>query len=130
MDYYTDVAISIPSDEYFAKYLEDSWGIFENEEYSVPKSRVRYLIGLVRIRLLAISNNNLEDFMLRKIFKDFDIDGSGAICLDELTAMLAKLSISFETKEVQAILNELDLNKSGMIEFDEFAAFLLYDPYK
>lgn len=68
--------------------------------------------------------------MLRKIFKDFDLNQSGAITLDELTAMLAKLGISVERKYISAMLRELDTNKSGQLEFEEFSTFLLYDPYK
>lgn len=51
--------------------------------------------------------------MLRKIFKDFDLNQSGSITIDELTAMLAKLGISVERKYIQAMLRELDSNKSG-----------------
>jgi Ca2+-binding EF-hand superfamily protein len=38
-----------------------------------------------------ISNSSQEEFVLRKIFKDFDTNNSGAITIDELGAMLAKL---------------------------------------
>jgi Ca2+-binding EF-hand superfamily protein len=68
--------------------------------------------------------------MLRKIFKEFDLNNSGAITLDEMTAMLAKLGISVERKYINAMMRELDTNKTGMLEFEEFANFLLYDPYK
>jgi Ca2+-binding EF-hand superfamily protein len=51
--------------------------------------------------------------MLRKIFKDFDTNGSGAITLDELTAMLAKLGISVERKFVNGLMKALDENKTG-----------------
>ena len=84
----------------------------------------------MRQRLLAISNNNQEEFVLRKIFKDFDANGSGAITIDELMGMLAKLGISVERKYVNGILKELDQNKTGMLEFEEFTTFLLYSPYK
>ena len=76
------------------------------------------------------SNNSQEEYTLRKIFKDFDSNGSGTITLDELTAMLAKLGISIERKYVSGLLKIIDTNQSGMIEFEEFAAFIIYDPYK
>lgn len=85
---------------------------------------------MMRQRLLVLSNNSQEEYILRKIFKDFDLNQSGSITLDELTAMLAKLGISVERKYIQAMLRELDSNKTGMLEFEEFATFLLYDPYK
>jgi Ca2+-binding EF-hand superfamily protein len=77
-----------------------------------------------------LSNNNQEEFVLRKIFKDFDTNGSGAITIDELLGMLAKLGISVERKYANGILKVLDQNKSGQLEFEEFTTFLLYSPYK
>jgi Ca2+-binding EF-hand superfamily protein len=67
---------------------------------------------------------------LRKIFKDFDSNGSGSITIDELLAMLAKLGISVERKYANGMMKELDQNKTGMLEFEEFTTFLLYSPYK
>jgi len=67
---------------------------------------------------------------LRKIFKDFDVNGNGAITMDEMMAMLAKLGISVDRKYITAMMRELDANKSGMLEFEEFQTFLIYDPYK
>ena len=47
-----------------------------------------------------------------------------------MTAMLAKLGISVERKYINAMMRELDTNKTGMLEFEEFLTFILYDPYK
>jgi Ca2+-binding EF-hand superfamily protein len=112
-DYYTDLAMSTPSDDYFVGMMESVWCMAEDEENSVFKDSIKQLIGLMRQRLLAISNNNQEEFVLRKIFKDFDTNGSGAITEDELMGMLAKLGISVERKYVSGILKELDQNKTG-----------------
>jgi Ca2+-binding EF-hand superfamily protein len=68
--------------------------------------------------------------MLRKIFKDFDLNQSGTLTIDEMGAMLAKLGISVDRKYINAIMRELDTNKTGMLEFEEFVTFLIYDPYK
>lgn len=79
---------------------------------------------------MALSNSSGEEFVLRKIFKDFDVNGNGCITIDEMLAMLAKLGISVERKYINAMMKVLDTNKTGTLEFEEFAAFLLYDPYK
>ena len=50
--------------------------------------------------------------------------------MDEIAAMLASLGISVERRYLTAILNHLDTNKSGGIEFEEFKVFIIYDPYK
>jgi Ca2+-binding EF-hand superfamily protein len=85
---------------------------------------------MMRQRLLVLSNHSEEEFQLRKIFKSFDLNNSGTITVDELAAMLAKLGILAEKKYIQAMMNKMDTNKSGMIEFAEFINIVLYDPYK
>lgn len=130
VDYYTDLAMSTPSDEYFVQMMESVWCTSEDEENAIFKDKVKALIQMMRQRLLMISNNSQEEFVLRKIFKDFDTNNSGTITVDELGAMLAKLQISVERKYISAMIKTLDTNNSGMLEFEEFATFLLYDPYK
>jgi Ca2+-binding EF-hand superfamily protein len=130
VDYYTDLAMSTPSDEYFVQMMESVWCTSEDEENGIFKDKVKALVSMMRQRLLMISNSSQEEFVLRKIFKDFDSNGSGTITIDELGAMLAKLQISVERKYISAMIKVLDKNNSGMLEFEEFANFLLYDPYK
>jgi Ca2+-binding EF-hand superfamily protein len=100
VDYYTDLAMSTPSDEYFVAMMESVWCMGEDEENSIFIDKVRQLISLMRQRLLVISNSSQEEYVLRKIFKDFDLNCSGTITLDEMAAMLAKLGISVERKYI------------------------------
>ncbi|MFS8160030.1 MAG: hypothetical protein ACMG6E_07435 [Candidatus Roizmanbacteria bacterium] len=58
VDYYTDLAMSTPSDDYFVGVLESAWCITENEEDKVFLDKVREIVGLMRQRLLVISNNS------------------------------------------------------------------------
>lgn len=105
--------MSVPSDEHFVKVLEQTWGISEEEEAAISRDKVRELINLMRQRLLVFSNSSHEEFVLRKIFKDFDLNKSGAITSDEMQAMLAKLGILVEKKYVNAMMKVLDTSKSG-----------------
>jgi len=34
-DYYTDLSISLPSDDYFVQMMESTWGICEHEDTGV-----------------------------------------------------------------------------------------------
>ena len=128
--YYTDLAMGIPSDEYFARQLESTWGVAEDEQSSVFKDEVRRLIGMLRQRLLTLTAKSYEEFTLRKIFKQFDLNNSNTITLDELAAMLAKLGISVDRKFLVGMMKKLDTNGTGVIEFDEFANLIVNDPYK
>ena len=85
---------------------------------------------MTRQRLMVISNNSEEEFKLRSIFKNFDLNNSGAISIEELAAMLAKLGIIVDRTYIEAMFKALDGNGNGVIEFNEFANLVLYNPYK
>lgn len=129
-EFYSDLAMTIPNDDYFVAAVEATWAIAEEEQSKNFHDKIKQIIGMLRQRLLVLSNHCEEEFQLRKIFKSFDINQSGAITIDELSAMLAKLGISVERKYVEATLRQIDTNKNGMIEFEEFTTLVLYDPYK
>lgn len=58
-------------------------------------------------------------------FRIFDTDGSGAITADELGAVMRSLGQSPTEAELRALIDEVDLDRSGRIEFDEFKALML-----
>lgn len=129
-DYYTDLSMSVPSDEYFVQMMESVWGITEDEDSEVNKDHIRELTKLIRERLLKMSGQSSEEYILRKIFNYFDVNESGNITIDELAAMMAKLQISVERKYLNGIMKHIDSDNNGSIEFNEFLNFVIMDPYK
>lgn len=129
-DYYTDLSMSVPSDEYFVQMMESVWGIQEDENSEVSKDHIRELTKLIRERLLKMSGQSSEEYVLRKIFNYFDVNESGNITIDELAAMMAKLQISVERRYLNGIMKHIDADNNGSIEFNEFLNFIIMDPYK
>jgi len=58
VDYYTDLAVSTPSDDYFVVMMEQTWGVAEDDGSQNFKDKVRELIKLLRQRLITISNGH------------------------------------------------------------------------
>lgn len=129
-DYYTDLSMSLPSDDYFVAMMESVWGLSEDEDSEVNKDHIRELTKLIRERLLKKSNQSSEEYLLRKIFNYFDVNQSGSITIDELAAMMAKLEISVERRYLNGIMKVIDADHNGSIEFNEFLNFIIMDPYK
>jgi|LauGreDrversion4_2_1035121.scaffolds.fasta_scaffold283006_2 Ca2+-binding EF-hand superfamily protein len=77
-----------------------------------------------------LSNNTEEEFKLRTIFKQFDLNQSGGISVIELAALLAKLGVLVDNKYIEAMFKQIDTNNNGIIEFSEFANLVIYNPYK
>lgn len=53
-------------------------------------------------------------------FKQFDIDGNGYIDKQELAALSLRLGHQLDEDQLQGALEDLDLNKDGTIDFEEF----------
>eukprot|EP00920_Eleutheroschizon_duboscqi_P041915 GHVT01100589.1.p1 GENE.GHVT01100589.1~~GHVT01100589.1.p1 ORF type:complete len:511 (+),score=82.11 GHVT01100589.1:538-2070(+) len=68
-------------------------------------------------------NTLLSKERLRRAFKMFDVDGSGKISSSELATIFGVSNLEDETwKEV---LREVDANKDGEVDFEEFQTMLL-----
>ncbi len=49
--------------------------------------------------------------------------------IDELAGLESALGIHIKDADLVAIMRELDTNKRGFLEFEDFSHFLLIDPY-
>ncbi len=125
LDYYSDVSMSIPSDEYFVRMMESTWQCPECEEDPKSRETIAMLMREVKQRILEKANNDPKN--IKKIFSKFDLNQSGHLTVDNVTNMIAKLKISVERKYVYPFLKKVDKNNSGGIEFDEFENYLFSD---
>jgi len=51
------------------------------------------------------------------------------LTIDELAGLVNALGIHIKDADLVAIMRELDTNKRGFLEFEDFSQFLLIDPY-
>lgn len=61
-----------------------------------------------------------QEVIARSTFRRFDIDQSGTISISELGDLTANLGVEFSPAEMQEAMVELDSNKSGSIDENEF----------
>jgi len=123
VDYYTDLSMSVPSDEYFVRMMESTWQCPENDADGAVKATVQMLLTEVRTRLLELARNDPK--LVRKVFSDFDLNQSGHLTIDEVTNMIAKLKISVERRCVYPFFKIIDADNSGGVEYVEFEKYLL-----
>jgi Ca2+-binding EF-hand superfamily protein len=62
---------------------------------------------------------------LWQLFTTFDNDGSGSITAEELGLVLKSLGQSPSQNELQEMIEEVDINRSGTINFAEFQTLML-----
>lgn len=90
-DYYSDLSMSLPSDEYFVRMMESVWQICEDETSSVNQEQIKHLTKTIRAKLLDFSAGRTEEMVLRDIFREFDANENGVLAADELQALLVRL---------------------------------------
>ena len=122
-EYYTDLSVSVPSDDYFVQMMESTWNICEDEDDSSYAEKIKHYVSFVHSQLQNLTGGSKDQNLISKIFDDFDLNQNGMITIDEFANMVAKLEISVERKYLRGIARAIDLNKSGAIELDEFYAF-------
>jgi len=59
----------------------------------------------------------------KKLFQLYDLDGSGTINIIELASVLFKLGYTFSPENVDTIIQIVDDNMDGVLNFKEFLAF-------
>ena len=84
---------------------------------------MKHLYTEVKARILQLARNDPN--LLRKIFNDFDLNGTQCLTIDEVTNLIAKLKISVERRFIYPFFKIVDANNSGTIEYDEFEAYVL-----
>ncbi|KAI3438381.1 hypothetical protein D9Q98_000813 [Chlorella vulgaris] len=74
----------------------------------------------------TLSQHQMEkEENMRAAFQHFDIDNSGTINKDELRqALQSGVAANVVDDEVEAILNEVDKNGDGQIDYEEFVALM------
>lgn len=122
-DYYQDLSMSVPNDEYFVRMLESAWQCPENDNDPVAQASIQMLVKEVRARVLELAKNDPK--LIKKIHSDFDLNQSGNLTIDEVTNMIAKLKISVERKYVHPFFKYVDQDNSGTIDFPEFERYIL-----
>jgi len=58
--------------------------------------------------------------MLKKVFDTFDREKQGFITADTVAGMLSMMGLKFNSKQLMEVIEEIDEDGSGQIEFDEF----------
>ncbi|EAS04294.2 EF hand protein (macronuclear) [Tetrahymena thermophila SB210] len=105
-------------DQFFKKYDKDGDKTISYKEFQI-------------IMTQQIYNNmlNVSDIIddIKTLFKRVDINNTNTLSKDQLSHVLASLGIILSEEEVQSIFNEIDQDKSGGVQLNEFISFIKRD---
>lgn len=116
--------------------LEHSWLQNAKKAPNVPlgdvvKARLKQFSLMNRfkrkaLRVIAdfLSNEEVED--IKEMFKKIDIDDDGIVTIEELKAGLQKFNTQLAESEVQLLIESVDTNGKGTLDYGEFVAISLH----
>lgn len=111
----------------FISLVECSWGVSEAGYKAVSKKDVENLVSAIRHNLLKYGNErHTEEFVLRELYRTYNGELLG---IDEIQGMLNKINLAADPRYLQALINSLDINNKGVIEFEEFRAAIIENRY-
>lgn len=101
---------------------EDESGEIEFDEFCVLMIKLQG----ARPRADCINPKDYLDEKTRKklvgVFGKYDTSGDGSIDADEMATVFKDMGLDLDAEQVAAVISEVDKDKSGEIEFDEFCA--------
>lgn len=100
--------------------------ITETELYRVFSGEASHEYIDQTIRKIASGAKNFGSMAeyVRDLVRRFDRNSDGFLSMQELTDGLAKIGIFLTSKEIQALMNKLDLNRDGEVSGDEILSVL------
>ena len=90
-EYYTDLSVSVPSDDYFVQMMESVWNIAEDEDDSSYKAKIDQYTDYVYSQLQNLTSGSKDQNFIRKIFDDFDLNQNEIITIDEFANILISM---------------------------------------
>ena len=76
----------------------------------------------------VLNNNNSLIYNVTSTFRIYDKEGLGYISTDTLRGLIGELLAPLTDEELEGILEELDEDGSGSMDFDEFCEMMMTKP--
>lgn len=118
-EYYGNLSGGIPSDDYFVFMLESVWNQPEDEQKRFDEFLDKLeALFVVKAKEVA-KGNEIEEKSMARIFKFFDVDGSGELDKEEFAMAMERFGMSLSQKEIDGFFRRYDEDGGGEISFDE-----------
>eukprot|EP01022_Parablepharisma_sp_SALTPOND_P025165 TRINITY_DN576_c0_g1_i1.p1 TRINITY_DN576_c0_g1~~TRINITY_DN576_c0_g1_i1.p1 ORF type:complete len:1565 (-),score=226.38 TRINITY_DN576_c0_g1_i1:14582-19174(-) len=90
-------------------------GFLERSEFEA------FMMNQIKHDILS-AEDEMDD--LRTKFKEYDLDGNGWLTPEEICTLLRQKYPTIQTEDLEAVFEEIDANKDGKIDIDEFIGFM------
>lgn len=72
----------------------------------------------------SIKRMSIDDLYLQSRFTKADKDGSGSLSKNEIIGLLTEMNVTVSIEAIEGKFKEVDVDKSGYLDFNEFRVFV------
>jgi Ca2+-binding EF-hand superfamily protein len=112
-EFYQDVRLCLPDDDYLVQQLEASWGIAEKGR-KATKSEIDAVILQLRSALTQRSIGLKDEVNMRKFMRQYNT--SDRVSPEELYELMLFVGVDASPALAAAIVERIDLDKSGSVD--------------
>jgi Ca2+-binding EF-hand superfamily protein len=129
ISFYDDCNINFRNNDVFNRYVSCQW-YYTVEKLEVAKEEeVKAGSKLFRAWLIQKTQGTKDEYLIGKLFEEFELTQNYSIALHAFDTMIKKLSLVITSKIVESLFTKIDANQSQFIEYEEFKKYLAIDPY-
>lgn len=70
------------------------------------------------------NKSSLDALYLKSLWERADADHSGTLSSKEVIQLISSININLSQETVRAMYNKFDIDKNGLLDFDEFVEFM------
>jgi uncharacterized tellurite resistance protein B-like protein len=100
------------------------------EDLLERKKREKYLKDQLEVRKALQDVDTPEIREMKRLFKQFDVDGDGLISREDLRLAIAKYGYSATEDDLKKIMRTADLDDNNVIDLEEFIVFMRATEWK
>jgi hypothetical protein len=64
--------------------MESVWQVKEDDDADIDPKHLEHIVRLIRHKLLDLSRDSSDEYVLRQLYMEFDTNKNGSLCVEEL----------------------------------------------
>lgn len=80
MNFYSDLSLNMVSDAAFCKFVSSHWDAPYKQKEQPSIEQIKEAIKIIRFKLLQMVEGTHEEFVLKRVFDEFDLNKNGSLC--------------------------------------------------
>lgn len=113
--FYDDTNINYAHNDIFFRFVSNIWHYQLKQQDAVREEAIRTSTKNIRFKLIEKTQGSKDEFIVRKVFDEFDMNKNFYLSSYDLSLMVKKLGLELSPLVIEKIHERTDKNHSGYI---------------